>query len=302
MSQSIFVIGSSNTDMVVRSKRIPQKGETILGGDFFMFPGGKGANQAVAAARLGGHVTFVANLGNDLFGENALRQFEQEGIHTGFISHDAVNPSGVALISVDESGENSIVVASGANNFLAPAQVEAALEYASPQSIVLIQLESPIETVAATARMAKQKNLQLILNPAPAAKLSDEILGAVSVITPNETEAALLTGISVTDERSAAKAADFFHQRKISSVIITMGSQGAYVSSEKFTGIVPVQKIIAVDTTAAGDCFNGALAVALAEGLEMDRAVQFANAAASISVTRMGAQASMPKRNEINFQ
>ncbi len=302
MARSIYVVGSSNTDMVVRSKRIPQKGETILGGDFFMFPGGKGANQAVAAARLGGDITVVANLGSDLFGENALRQFEAEGIHTQYISRDQHNPSGVALINVDESGENSIVVASGANNFLSPAQVKSALENAPEHSIVLIQLETPIETVMATAEISRAKKHQLILNPAPAARLSDEILSLVSIISPNETEAELLTGCAVTDEKSGEVAAHYFHQRKIPVVIITMGAQGAYVSTENYRGIIPVQKTKAVDTTAAGDCFNGALAVALAEGFTIERAIQFACSAAAISVTRMGAQASMPKRNEINFE
>jgi len=297
----IIVIGSSNTDMVVKSKKLPSPGETILGGTFMMNPGGKGANQAVAAARLNGNVTFVTKTGNDLFGEQAKHLFDNEGINTRFIIKDLKNPSGVALISVDENGENCIVVASGSNAALTAYDIDDAVYITEKSDVFLLQLEIPLSTVEFVAEKALKNGNRIILNPAPAHILSDDLYRCLYVITPNENEAELLTGIKVNDELTAKKAAVKLLQKGVKNVVITMGAAGAYLLSEGVSKIVPAVTVKPVDTTAAGDVFNGALAVALSEGKELEVAVAFANKAAAISVTRMGAQASAPYRNEIDI-
>jgi ribokinase len=295
----IIVIGSSNTDMVIKSKKLPIPGETLLGGTFLMNPGGKGANQAVAAARLGGNVTFVTKTGNDMFGAEALNLFKKEGIETKYIIKDANNPSGVALITVDENGENSIVVASGSNGTLSQYDINNKIFDAEQSDIFLMQLEIPLKTVEFAALKASSNGNRVILNPAPAQELSDEILSSLFLITPNETEAELLTGIKVHDEVTAGNAALKLIRKGVKNVIITMGASGAFILSGKISKIVPGIPVKSIDTTAAGDVFNGALAVAISEGLNLEDAVIFANKAASISVTRMGAQASAPYRKEI---
>ncbi len=295
----IIVIGSSNTDMVIKSKKLPAPGETILGGTFLMNPGGKGANQAVAAARLGGNVTFVTKIGNDMFGSESKELFNRENIDTRHIINDPVNPSGVALIIVDENGENSIVVAPGSNSALTAYDINEEVFDTGSADIFLMQLEIPPGTVEYVAQKAFSNNSMVILNPAPARYLSDDLLSCVSIITPNETEAELLTGIKVTDTGSAAEAALEFHNKGVKNVVITMGASGAFLSTGKDSKMISVVPAKALDTTAAGDVFNGALAVALSEGKEMEEAVVFANKASAISVTRMGAQASAPYRNEI---
>ncbi|MEQ1588691.1 MAG: ribokinase [Cyclobacteriaceae bacterium] len=300
MAIPIYIIGSSNTDMVVKAERLPAPGETILGGTFLMNAGGKGANQAVAAARLGGRVTLVANVGNDLFGEQSILQFNQENINTNYISVDPIQPSGVALINVNAQGENCIAVAPGANGKLTPKLLTAFFEAIKSPAMVLVQLEIPIPTVEYIIEQCQQRSIPVILNPAPAHVLSKEVLRNVFLITPNETEAELLTGIRITDNASAQKAARVFHEMGIPNVVLTLGERGAYWSSPKGSGLVSVPVVTAMDTTAAGDCFNGALAVALAEDRILDDAVQFACMAASISVTRMGAQSSMPTRKEVD--
>lgn len=295
----IIVIGSSNTDMVIKSKRLPVPGETILGGTFLMNAGGKGANQAVAAARLGGKVIFVTKTGNDIFGEEAISLFAKEGIDTRFSVKDLDYPSGVALINVDDKGENCIVVASGANGTLSPSDIKTELFETDPTAILLMQLEIPIETVEFAAKKAVSKGYRVILNPAPASKLPNNLLSSLYLITPNETEAEFITGIKVHDLASAEKAALKLREMGVKNIIITMGGAGAYVSSGIISKIIPVKAVKAIDTTAAGDVFNGALAVAISEGIEIEDAIVFANKAASISVTRMGAQASAPYRNEL---
>lgn len=295
----IIVIGSSNTDMVVKSKKLPAPGETILGGTFFMNPGGKGANQAVAAARLDGQVTFIAKTGNDLFGEQAIHIFKNEGINTRFIIRDKKNPSGIALITVDENGENCIVVAPGSNAELSAYDIEDEAFVAGKPDVFLMQLEIPVSTVEFVAQKMAEKGNRVILNPAPAKNLSNELLSSLYIITPNEIEAEILTGIKVTDRDSASKASAKLYQRGVRNVIITMGAAGAYLLNDGFSDIIPVVPVKAVDTTAAGDVFNGALAVALSEGMSLIDCVKFANKAASLSVTRMGAQASAPYRKEI---
>lgn len=296
----IIVIGSSNTDMVVKSKKIPSPGETILGGDFLMNAGGKGANQAVAAARLGGIVTFVTKTGNDLFGDQAKHLFDLEGIDTRFIIKDLKNPSGIALIMVDENGENCIVVAPGSNASLSAYDISDEVYINDPSDVYLMQLEIPVSTVEFVAQKVSEKGNKVILNPAPARQISEDLFRSLYLITPNEVEAELLTGIKVTDPISAEKAAEKLLMKGVKNVIITLGAAGAFLLSGKTRKIIPVVPVKAIDSTAAGDVFNGALAVAISEGRELEEAIIFANRAASISVTRMGAQASAPYRKEIN--
>ena len=295
----IIVIGSSNTDMVIKTEKLPGPGETILGGTFLLNPGGKGANQAVAATRLGGKVTFVMKRGNDLFGNQTVGLLMREGIDTEHVIKDNDLPSGVALITVDSKGENSIVVASGANGNLNPDDIDPDLLDCKRFEILLLQLEIPLKTVEYAATEAFKCGMKVILNPAPARKLSEELLKCTWLATPNEIEAEALSGIIITNSETADKAADIIRSKGVKNVIITLGATGCYVKSDSFTGMVDAIKVNAVDTTAAGDVFNGALAVALAEGKGLKEAVLFANRAASISVTRLGAQASAPFRNEL---
>ena len=294
----ILVIGSSNTDMVVKTDELPLPGETKLGGTFFMNAGGKGANQAVAAARLGGHVTLITKLGNDIFGTQTLEGLRKENINTNHIFFDENSPSGTALIIVNAAGENCIVVAPGANANLLPTDIRK-VENLRDASVILVQLEIPMDTIHFVAKQAAINNQKLILNPAPAQKLSDELLNGLYLITPNETEAFYLTGIQVKDDLTASAAADFFLKRGVENVIITLGRDGAFFKNghSKFKISAPV--VQPVDTTAAGDTFNGAITVAITENMGWEKAIQFAVRAASISVTRMGAQSSVPYRNEI---
>ena len=297
--KKILVIGSSNTDMVIKTEKIPAPGETILGGTFLMNPGGKGANQAVAAARLGGKVTFIAKIGDDLFGSQTHGMLKKEGIDTRFIVKDAEIPSGIALITVDSNGENCIVVAPGSNDNMHVDDIPGDIFSPGKFNVMLLQLEIPLMTVEYAALSAPESGIKVILNPAPAQKLHDYLLRHIWLITPDQAEAEILTGIKVHNESTAEIAAIYFQKRGVKNVIITMGAAGAYLKSENHSEMVPGIKVKAVDTTAAGDVFNGALAVALAEGKELKDAVIFANQAAAISVTRLGAQASAPYRNEI---
>ncbi len=298
-SNKILVIGSSNTDMVIKSARIPEKGETIIGGEFIMNPGGKGANQAVAAAKLGGDVIFVSKLGNDLLGESAIEGFKKVGIDTSEIIVDDVSPSGVALIMVDDNGENCISVALGANAKLSKDNIAQLKETFKSVEYVLVQLEIPIETVNKICEIASGFGKKVIINPAPAQKLSNDILKNIYVLTPNETEAKLITGVAVEDEITAHRAAEVLKDKGVPVIIITMGIKGAYVYSENFIGLIPTPQVKAIDATAAGDTFNGALVVALAEGKTIEDAVLFANKAAALSVTKLGAQSSIPFRSQI---
>jgi ribokinase len=295
----IIVIGSSNTDMVIVSERLPKPGETILGGQFLLNPGGKGANQAVAAAKLGGETHFVCKVGNDVFGEMARKQFIDIGIHSEFVQTDPSQPSGVALINVDAQGENCITVASGANGNLSQVDIDQASILFEIGDILLIQLEIPLESVWYAVEKAAQKGVNVILNPAPAAKIPDHIYPYLFAITPNETEIELLTGIAVTHLDDAKKAADQLLQKGAKNVIITLGAQGAFYKSANEELFVPTQAVKAVDTTAAGDCFNGALAVALAHQKSWLDALAFSCRAATFSVMHAGAQASMPTLSDL---
>lgn len=295
----IVVVGSSNMDLVVKAPRIPVVGETILGGDFLMIPGGKGANQAVAAAKLGAEVYFVAKLGNDVFGEQSLANFMRESIHTDYVTQTSEAPSGVALITVDQKGDNVIVVAPGANRKLSPEDVEKARPAIASSGAVVAQLEGPMQTVEFTARLAHRSGVPFILDPAPAQKLSPELLERVEVLTPNETEAQILTGIEVTDEDSARMAAEKLLACGVKAVVLTMGAKGFLLRDNKNMEFVPALKVNAVDTTAAGDAFTGALAVGLAQGKALRDAALLANHVAALSVMTMGAQSSMPGAGQV---
>jgi ribokinase len=298
MKAKIVVVGSSNTDMILKLDRIPKPGETLLGGEFLTAAGGKGANQAVAAAKAGGAVKLVARVGKDMFGERAVAGFMDSGINVDYVQYDK-SASGVALIFVAKDGENSIGVGGGANAKLSPADVRRAKGAFADADVVIMQLETPLETVQAAVDLAAASGARVILNPAPAQALPDKLLKKVSILTPNETEAELLTGVKVTDEASCTRAADILLGKGIKTVIITLGARGSFVATASSSELILGFKVNPVDTTAAGDTFNGALAVALAEGSSMPDAVRFANAAGAISVTRMGAQPSAPKRSEI---
>lgn len=295
----IVIVGSSNVDLIVKTARIPLPGETVMGGEFMMVCGGKGANQAVAVNRLGGEAVFVTRIGKDMFGDRLLAQYESEGMDTGFVIRDAETASGVAIISVDAKGENCIVVAPGANERLSMEDIDAAREQIVSADYVLMQMEIPLEVIRYVKNMAVAAGVKVILNPAPAAALDDDLLGGLFMITPNETECALITGQEVENEAEAASAARTLLSRGVSNVIVTMGSRGALVQTAQQSLLVPARRVDAVDTTAAGDVFNGAVAVALSEGRGIVEAVRMATVASSVSVTRMGAQPSVPTRAEV---
>jgi ribokinase len=284
--------------MVVRTEKLPMPGETVMGTNFLMNPGGKGANQAVAAARLGSSVTLIARLGNDLFGKQSLDHFQSENIDTTFVKIDNEHPSGIALIGVDAKGENCIMVAPGSNGYLDVKSVEEAFKDIKEEAVILVQLEIPMETVEFVITQGNALGCKVILNPAPAMAIKNTMMQHLYMITPNESEAEALTGIRVTDNVTAERAAQKLIERGIRNVVITLGAKGAYLHSGSNGRLIPAPFVKAMDTTAAGDCFNGALAVALSEGQELSDAVGFACRAASISVTRLGAQSSMPTRRE----
>ena len=295
----IIVIGSSNTDMVVRSERLPRPGESVIGGGFMMAGGGKGANQAVAVARMGHRVIFTAALGRDMFGDAAVSSYQRFGIDTSYIVRKDA-PSGVALIMVDSAGQNSISVALGANNSLSTEDIRGVLEQVEKDDIVLLQLEVPMATVDAAVDIAAAKGARVVLNPAPAAMVSEQTLSKLYLITPNQTEAQTLTGIEVKDEATASLAAQVLCSRGVGRVVITMGNLGAYLYEEGRGEIIEARNVAAVDTTAAGDVYNGALCAALAEGKSLREALTFATKASAISVTRVGAQPSVPTREEVD--
>jgi ribokinase len=298
MKSYILVVGSSNTDMVVKSERLPVPGETILGGAFLMAAGGKGANQAVAAARLGGEVVFIGKVGADIFGQKTIELLRNERIDTGDVRVDSEHPSGVALITVDAQGENCIVVASGANGNLLPGDV--AVEKIKQAAFVVMQLEIPLGTVEYVVAEAAAHGVPVILNPAPARALPDHLLKQVAILTPNQQEAEMLTGVRIDDWVSAERAAGALAGKGVKTVIITMGAEGALLLDQGKFERVAAPAVKPVDTTAAGDVFCGALAVAMVEGRSVKEAVSFACAAAALSVTRMGAQTSAPTRSAVD--
>jgi ribokinase len=295
----IFVVGSANTDMIVRVPRIPAPGETVLGGEFRTAAGGKGANQAVAAARAGGDVLLVAALGADAWGDAALQGYVEDGIDVNLVRRVPGAPSGVALILVDDRGENSIAVAPGANSQLSPRDVEPLARLLSPGDVVLLQLEIPLATVDAAARIARRHGARAVLNPAPALELPPELLASIALLTPNVSEAEQLTGVPLQENAALIRAADALHHRGVEDVLITLGARGVFASAGPLRERIPGFPVEAVDSTAAGDVFNGSLAVGLAEGRDWPDAIRFATAAAALSVTRVGAQPSAPRRAEI---
>jgi ribokinase len=301
--KKIVVVGSSNTDLIIKVPEIPRPGETLMGGEFMTFQGGKGANQAVAAARAGGDVVFIASVGDDAYGNESVKGYKLDNINTENIKVNKGIPSGVAMITISSSGENAITVAPGANSALRPEDLDEAEEAFDEADYMLIQLETPLDTVQKAVEMGREFGTRVILNPAPAAELPDEILACIDLITPNETEAERLTGIVVNGVEDAIKAAEVLHKRGVRTVIITMGSEGAFLS-DQLSGkkeMIPGFKVTAVDTTAAGDVFNGHFAVAIAEGGKIEDAIRSAHAAAALSVQKLGAQSSIPRREETDY-
>lgn len=297
----IVVVGSTNTDMVVTSNKMPLPGETILGNSFDIIPGGKGGNQAVASARAGGDVSFIAKVGNDYFGQKSRLEFENNKISTKNIVVDEENPSGVALIIVDETnGQNSIVVAPGANGNMSVEDVMNAEDVIKTSDVMLVQLEIPIAAVRCALQLAKKHGVKTILNPAPAQVITDSLLNQVDYITPNESETEILIGLNPISDESIKKAADLLLEKVNDTVIITLGSKGVYyVSKNGDSGYVTTDKVDAIDTTAAGDVFNGYFAAGLANKENCLEAIHKACKAATLSVTRNGAQPSIPYKNEI---
>ena len=298
MKNPIFVLGSVNIDHVLNTPALPRPGETISGQGYSIFPGGKGANQAVACARLAGDTRFMACMGSDAFSNSLVQSFRETGMDTSLIEQiDGCN-TGIALIFVDQRGENCIGISAEANARLSAEKVESREVDIASSGFLLVSLETPLEGVYAAADIARNNHTTVVLNPAPAQPLSDDLLGCIDIITPNQTEAEVLTGVAVHNFHSAEQAASVLHGKGIGTVVITMGSQGAFISDHSGTRMIDSVKVTAVDTTAAGDTFNGAMVVALAEGHSIDEAACFANGAAALSVTRSGAQASIPARAE----
>jgi ribokinase len=296
----LVVVGSSNTDMIIQVPSIPRPGETILGSTFQTAPGGKGANQAVAAARAGCDVALLACVGDDMFGREALAGFSTDGIDCEHVVIDPTAPSGVAQIFVAADGENSIGVASGANACLTPIHVEQSASMIEAANTILLQLETPLETVMRAAEIGAAAGCRVILNPAPARELPVKLYPLLNIISPNETEAELLTGIAVKDENSAVAAATSLHDRGVDTVLITLGASGVFLSTGASSKIVPAYVVDVVDTTAAGDVFNGNLAAALCQGRQLEDALVYAQAAAALSVQCLGAQPSAPTRSAID--
>ena len=299
MTARVIVVGSLNMDLVARSSRIPKPGETIIGGEFRTVPGGKGANQAVAAARMGAEVSMVGRLGQDAFAQPLLENLSAAGIDYTFVKQDPGAATGVALIVVDNAGENSIVVASGANMRLTPEDVDAAASSIASADALLLQLENPLETVVRAAEVARHNGVTVLLNPAPARSLPEQLLSLVDVLIPNETEAALLTGLPVSTEEEATAAAAALQGLGVGSVIITLGERGAFFASGEKTVAIPAFDVTPVDTTAAGDAFVAGFGVALAEGRSMADSVRWGNAAGALAATKLGAQPSLPTREEV---
>jgi ribokinase len=299
MAAHITVVGSLNMDLVARAPRIPQPGETIIGSDFHTVPGGKGANQAVAAARLGAQVSMVGRVGCDAFAESLLNNLAAAGVDHTFVIHDPQAATGVALIAVDDAGQNSIIVASGANVRLSPADVDGAEAAIAGADALLLQLESPLETVTRAAEVARAHGVTVILNPAPARPLPAALLSLVDVLIPNESETAMLTGLPVGSQTEAEAAATALRELGVGTVILTLGERGALLAREDGAEYFPAFEVTPVDTTAAGDAFVGGFAVALAEGRSLAEAVQWGNGAGALATTKLGAQPSLPTRQDL---
>jgi ribokinase len=298
--KTLHVFGSLNMDLVCRTPRLPQPGETILGTDFKTLPGGKGANQAVAAARLGAAVAMVGRVGKDAFGQQLLNGLQNAGVDASGVMVDAGAPTGVAAIAVDDSGHNTIVVVSGANGRVDDQDVDRLVARLQPGDSLLLQFEVPLPAVIAAANAAQAQGVTVIVDPAPArGDLPAEFFKAIDILTPNQIEASQLTGMSITDIPTATAAACRLVQRGVAIAVVKLGSQGAVVATEDHSFHQSALPVNAIDTVAAGDAFNGGLAVALAEGMDLEEAVQFASAVAAASAMVSGAQGSMPERSQV---
>ncbi|MBB3307428.1 MULTISPECIES: ribokinase [unclassified Enterobacter] len=299
-SAKLAVLGSINADHILNLAHFPRPGETVIGKQYQIAFGGKGANQAVAAGRAGADIAFIACVGADDIGERIRQQLQQDRIDTAPVETVADESTGVAMIFVNGEGENNIGIYSGANAALTPTRVAQHQQVIADADALLMQLESPLESVLAAAKIARAQQTQVILNPAPATALSDELLALIDIITPNETEAEILTGIAVKSDEDAARAAAALHAKGIDTVLITLGRRGVWLSEQGNGVRIPGFSVQAIDTIAAGDTFNGAFITARLEGVPMHDAVRFAHAAAAIAVTRPGAQPSVPWRTEID--
>jgi ribokinase len=296
----LVVVGSLNMDLIVRTPHLPRPGETILGRDFMTAPGGKGANQTVAAAKLGATVHMVGRVGGDDFGRALRENLRAAGADDRYVSTEDSAASGIAIIEVDDSGQNTIVVAPGANALVTRADVDAARSIIASSQALIAQLEIPLDTVEYALSTAHAANVLTILNPAPAQSLSTELLSLVDLLVPNETEAALLTGIEIKDDISAEQAARQLQERGARSVVITLGARGALALSDDKVWRIPPFRVKAIDATAAGDAFVGALATAYATQRDLDTALREASAAGALAATRLGAQPSLPTRAELD--
>jgi len=299
--KSLVVVGSANMDMVVLTDRFPKLGETILGSNFSMVPGGKGANQAVCAAKLGGNVMFIGKMGNDIFRDRLVENMGNDGVCLDHLFIDSRQATGVALIIVDSDGNNEIVVVSGSNMQLTPSDIVSKEECIASADVVLMQLEIPVETVQRTAEIAKANGATVILNPAPASPLPSKLLQLIDYLTPNEIEIELLTGITINDHASLEEAAKSLIDKGVGNIIVTLGENGAMCLNGQGTQFFDARSVETVDTTAAGDAFNGALALGLLHKMNIDSAIDFAGTVAALSVTKVGAQSSMPTLDELSL-
>jgi ribokinase len=299
MKPNILVIGSATIDLTMKVERIPHPGETVLGGSFSTAPGGKGANQAVAAARFGANVVFVGCLGDDSYGREALENYRREGIEASHVRLVRDAATAVATITVDATGQNAITVAPGANFAMRVEDVERAASLIDRADMVVLQLEIPMECVVRAVELAHERGKKILLNPAPAHSLDASLLKKVSFITPNEQETQMLTGSRVQTLEEVRTAAANLRARGATNVILTLGERGAFISTDETEEMIPSPRVRALDATAAGDVFNGVLAVMISEGRSLVDSVRWANAAAALSVTKMGAQPSIPTREEV---
>ncbi|GAK87410.1 ribokinase [Vibrio ponticus] len=295
----LVVLGSVNADHVLQVPSFPRPGETLHGRNYQVIPGGKGANQAVAAARLNADIGFIACVGDDVFGINIRQEFQADNIDISAVKMQPDCPTGIAMIQVADSGENSICISAEANDHLTATAIEQDIARIEQAEYLLMQLETPMCGIEKAAQVAKAAGTKVILNPAPARPLSEALLSNVDIITPNETEAEVLTGVAIRDEQSAQQAAEILHQKGIETVMITLGAKGVWLSQNRIGKTISGFRVQATDTTAAGDTFNGAFVTGLLEQMPIESAVKFAHAAAAISVTRFGAQTSIPQRKEV---
>ena len=297
----VTVVGSFMYDLVATAPRRPKTGETLIGDSFGTFLGGKGANQAIAASRAGAIVSMVGRLGNDLFGDQFLEKFSTEVINTEFVIQDTENGTGVGMPLIDASGDNSIVIIPQANMALSFENIDQAESSIADSDVLVLQCEVPMEANQRAAEIANKTDTLVILNPAPACEIPDALLSLVDIITPNESETEILTGMPTETDNQAIEAAHLLLSKGIETVILTLGSRGSFLLTKKMEKLIPAYSVEVVDTTAAGDAFCGALAASLAHGINIEKSVKIANAAGALAVTKLGAEPSLPSREEIQI-